>query len=46
METEKSEIEKTESQTENGHSSAPEEKKPMIDQMTDFELHPVPLTPA
>ena len=36
METEKSEIEKTENQTENGHSSAPEEKKPIIDQMTDL----------
>jgi uncharacterized membrane protein YebE (DUF533 family) len=36
METEKSENEKTESQTVNGHDSAPDEKKPIIDQMTDL----------
>jgi hypothetical protein len=37
METEKSETDKTNSQTTNGHdNSATEEKKPIIDQMTDL----------
>jgi hypothetical protein len=36
METEKSENGKTENQTANGHDPAPQEKKPIIDQMTDL----------
>ena len=36
METEKSENGNSEDQKANGHDSAPEEKKPIIDQMTDM----------
>jgi len=46
METEKSETEKTESQTANGQNSASEEKKPIIDQMTDLAAKPAVVLPT
>jgi hypothetical protein len=45
METEKSKNGKSENQTVNGEDSAPDEKKPIIDQMTDLAAQAAGLWP-